>query len=551
MTPHINRRTLLQGAMVGAVAAIAGPSGAHAASSAADHAGALPAPGFWNKPTSLGRQDRVFLERGLVHGAWVRSGSSDGWIPSAKLWNGAGFTTPQFYCEHLAASANKVLEYSDEVVRGRATSGWALARAPYGGHIDPDFTAYPGTGFPDTSVDWMTEAMRAHARELHTACFGDEEAYSPDRVAYLTDAYAALRERYPWVLVHNNQTLAQYSPAQLSEYVQTARPDMLTWDWYPWQRNPQHPGGRPDALLQHIARYRAAAVAGWDGAGEEPITFGQYTTGFRVQPERPADDTQNLNRFKRRVNLSESQLNLVPYLTWAAGGKWLSLFRWELDEDYYSPTAGATWETDGLFLTDAQERPLPAYRHYARINHDMTVFSPYLTRLRTRTIGRVPGRDRTGRLLGAAGVETWTEATDPASGLARLVATNLGGANGGQPGDVFVGSFREIPGLSAGENRGVLPDRAGAAAFMLVNAMTAGLVDYNDPNSAGGTGAQTRQRLEVTVVPASVQAAGGRALYRLDRRSGRPVEVPLAGTGGERRFTMDIDGGAGELFFWG
>src|SRR5699024_4890806 len=148
-----------------------------------------------------------------------------------------------------------------------------------------------------------------------------------------------------------------------------------------------------------------------------------------LQPEWDDED----DRYKRRVYVSESQQNLFPYVTWAAGGKWLSLFRWELDEEY------PPWETDGLFLTDADETPLPAYERYARINADMAAFSPYLTRLRSQAFARVGGRSEAGDPIPAptADIEEFTAQTDPGSGVVDLAAVNLGVTNGGHPGDVF------------------------------------------------------------------------------------------------------------------
>lgn len=547
MNPSLRRRTLLGGILAGSAAVAVGSTAVQAAPGKAH-----PGPGFWHRPTQLGTQDRVFLERGLMHAAWVRSGREDGWYPNAGLWNGSGFTTPQFYKEVLAVSASKKLEYSDEVMRGLDQPTWAIARAPFGDPINPDAQQYPGTGFPDPTEEWMTEKMQANVQNLFTVCFGDEEPYSADRVDFFAKAYAALRERYPWILVHNNQALNQYSDAQLSAYTRTAKPDLLTWDWYVWQKNQFHLGGRPNALFAHLERYRRIALAGHDGTGASPITFGQYTTGFRLQPERPADDTANLTRFKRRLHLSESQLNLVPFTTWAAGGKWLSLFRWELTDDYTDPVSGNTWETDGLFLTDGAQNPYPAYHHYARINHNMRSISPYLTRLRSQSIGRVAGQDATGNALSAmAGIAPWAPGTDVGSGLVGASVKNLGPANGGHPGDIFIGTFRQIPGLSDGENRAVLPDRTNASAFMLVNAMAYALDDYTDPFSQGGSGAELRQRLTVEVAPASVAGRTNAILYRVDPATGGLVEVALVNDGGKLTFAVDLDGGAGELFIWG
>src|SRR5690606_37820688 len=192
--------------------------------------------------------------------------------------------------------------------------------------------------------------------------------------------------------------------------------------------------------------------AGHDGTGSSPLAFGQYTIGYRMSPGAGV-------RQHRRVYISEAQQNLLPYMTWAAGGKWLSLFRWELDEEYYNAEKDILWESDGLFLTDAEENPLPAYHRYQRINRDMATFSPYLVRLRSRSLGLLRGALQDGTPSPSpAGLPDWNPALDPAAGIVGLEAANIGTANGGHAGDVLVGTFGELPGMSAGENQGVLAD---------------------------------------------------------------------------------------------
>ena len=70
----------------------------------------------------------------------------------------------------------------------------------------------------------------------------------------------------------------------------------------------------------------------------------------------------------------------------------------------------------------------------------------------------------------------------------------------------------------------------------------------------GGNGAECRQRITVTLNRSTVRA-GTRprslSLHTLDRRSGRVRTVPLTKVGDLLQFTVDLDGGAGELFIWG
>lgn len=354
MNSTFGRRALMGGA-VGAAA-----TAASVAAAGSSHAGALghnPSPGFWNTRSKLNRSDRVFLNRGLMHGAWVRH-DNDGWFPNSKLWKGSGFTTPHFYKESTGASADHTLDYGTGVMRGPGSDTWALARAPFGENLN-------GT-LPDPNADWLTPKMRANVRNLYTVCFGDEENYSAALTTFVAAATAKLHDDFPWVLAHTNQTIGQYLDPDMIRYVQEAKPDLLTWDWYPWQRSNTYAGGSVSGVYRQLERYRRISQAGVDGTGTSPLAFGQYTTGFRLQP--PGDF--EVVRYQRRKHISESQINLLAYTTWAMGGKWLSLFRWELDEPY------TPWETDGLFLTDENENPLPAYHRYARLNADMRAFSP-------------------------------------------------------------------------------------------------------------------------------------------------------------------------------
>lgn len=533
----IGRRGFLAGAAAAGAAAAATGAGAASASAApsgttprAGHA-AAGAPQAGGPRSALNRSDRAFLEHGLIHAAWVRSGSEDGWFPDAQLWKDSGFTTPHFYGEQTAESALGYVEYSEEVMRGPNKHTWALANAPEHG-------ALRSRPLPDPEADWLTEAMAANTDTLFSVCYGDEEPEADDLIDYLAAAFAKSHRELPHVLVHNNQALGQYPGAVLEDYVRRAKPDLISWDWYIWMNERQWAGESPTPLYTTLGRYRRAALAGTDGTGADPIAFGQYTTGFRLQPEI-VEDT---DRYRRTIHVSESQLNLLPYSTWAAGGKWLSLFRWELDEPYLP------WETDGLFLTDADENPLPSFHRYVRINADMTAFSPFLTRLRTHAVARLPGLTADGGATDTpeSSFPDFTPAVDPGSGVVDLDAANLGSTNGGQRGDVILGTFRPIPGLSARENRAVLPDRTETPAFMLVNGLTAYNTDNTDPFGTGGSGEQTRQAITVTV-----DVPKGTELYRVVQQGRGHRRVELRPVDGKRQFTVELDGGAGALYFWG
>lgn len=118
---NVGRRGFLA-RMAAASAAGAGAASASGAANAAPQGADENGP-----PSQLSRSDRAFLEHGLIHAAWVRSGSEDGWFPGTQLWKDSGFTTPHFYGEQTAESALGYVEYSEEVMRGPNKKTWSLA----------------------------------------------------------------------------------------------------------------------------------------------------------------------------------------------------------------------------------------------------------------------------------------------------------------------------------------------------------------------------------------------------------------------------------------
>lgn len=480
-------------------------------------------------PSALSRQDRVFLRRGLMHGAWVRSGSEDGWVPPTELWERSGFSAPTFYNPPL---------YSAEVMEGLADPTWALAKGPQGNHLEAP---------PAADQPLLPPEARAHAEHLFTACFGDEEEFSEQGLAWLVEYYARMHRDHPDVLVHNNQAIGQYPDAEMRRYIREASPDLLTFDHYYFHEAVQYPGGSCSLMYEYTARYRRLALEGQHGDGAEPLAFGQYTTGFKLYPDLSPDGTR-LDRL-RALYVSESQQSVVSHVTWALGGKWLELFRWE-----HGP-AEATIHTDGHFLNRPDGSPTPQLDRYARLNATRRAYSPYLVRLRTHAVGLDRGIDAaTGQAVPAnAELADFSASTDPASGVVGLDARNLGTANGGRRGDVVFGSFRAIPQLSEQENAGVLPDHADATAFMLVNGLVWRNDDWDSPDGTGGDGDDTAQVITVVVDRAGLTGAAADArLLRVDPDTGQSHEVELSrGEDGLETFDVRLRGGESGLYYWG
>lgn len=524
-SPSLTRRSLFGAAMASATVAAASSAAASPAAAAPRSAHPL-----LEGESALSRPDRIFLERGLLHGAWLRSGPEDEWFPDAELWSGSGFNAPTFYNPPL---------YSPEVMEAAGSPVWTLAKGPRGEHLEPP---------PPAEEDLLPPEAMPHVDHLFTACFGDEEAFSEDRLTWLVEYYQRMHRDHPHVLVHNNQAIGQYPDPEMRRYIAEASPDLLTFDFYYFHQAVQYDGGSVSPLYRHTGRYRRLAMEGRDGQGNDPLAFGQYTTGFKLHPPESPDGTPVYQW--RELFVSESQQMVVSHATWAMGGKWLDLFRWEKGPEEES------LQTDGQFLNHPDGTPTPQYYRYQRLNRTMRAYSPYLTRLRTHAIALDRGivAETGERTPEQAEVPDFSPDTDPATGIVAITAENLGTANDGERGDVLLGTFRELPGMTTEENAGVLPDRAGTTAFMLVNTLVWRNDDWRDANGTGGDGDQTAQRITVTLDRRAVASAVGstRSLYRVDPDSGEARPVRLAAQrGGLFACTVDLRGGESGLYFWG
>lgn len=494
---EMSRRSLLA-AGVGAAVAAALPT-------------VLPA-GRAHAATALSRVDAAFLRHGLIHGAWTPQSGSGRWEPSPALWKQSGFTTPTFYDPPL---------YNRPLLDALPGYTWAAAKGPVGEHL---------TSPPDLSVPILTADQRTRAGDLFAMCFGDEEGYSANLVSWLVALFAKLRQEAPGALCHTNQFSGQWSDAQLKDYMAQAQPDLLTFDNYYFSMNSAYRGGSVTQLYNDTARYRWLALGGNDQTFTHPIGFGQYTMGFRSGSAPHVEGGQYV--------VSESEQSLVSYVTWALGGKWLNLFRWEKDAH---PTS-LLMRKDGSTATTEQ------FNRYVTLNRRRAALSPYLTRLRSNKALIVPGRSSAGQNP-QPWLDVFTPHHDPGTRLQSVSATNSGGTNGGLPGDVLIGTFRPIPGMSTEESAGIFTDPA-TPAFMIVNGLALPNTDKTSETGTGGRGQDTAQTITLTF-DLSDGSVRPDQLRTLNAATGAVVTPALtAKEAGVYELRKYLWGGTGDLFWW-
>jgi hypothetical protein len=422
-------------------------------------------------------------------GAWVTRRPTGRPFPTAAEWRDSGLTTATFYDVSQADPAAL-----------SAAASWALARYP-DGRLDRG---------PSHGERLLDAVQRPHAAHLAAIGFGDQDRYGPVLVDRLAAWFALAHAQHPDVVVHNIQALASWSQHELQSYVRTAKPDLVAFSSSDFSSADPYPdGGRPD-IYDALNSYRLIALAGHDGTGRAPIAFGRLI-------ESPSGGYVP----------SESELNFGYFAAWTMGARWTNLVGQGHDGFAFNRT--------------------PQSRQVARIAQQSRNMSPFLVRLSSSDVRIIPGRrrDAAGSVVRNARPVTiaqWDGYASPY--LSAVEATGHGLA-----GDVLIGYFQRLPGLTPAAAAADLPADAGrlftakyVKPFMLLN----GGISPNVADSAAGSGAATRQRVAVTL-----NRLGQRnRLVRVDRSTGRLEQIALqSGPGGTDRFTVALDGGTAELFF--
>ena len=393
---------------------------------------------------------------------------------------------------------------------------WALAKAPTGKN------SMCNAGEPR---DFMNEYMKPYASTLVDIQYGDEGGFNRGESECFKNWFAWSKQNIPGAVVHANSwdDPSWYRDANLSYYVENAKPDLLSWDKYYWGANG---GPAPQQVVTNLLntntwkKQREYGLKGLTGDGSSPILYGQYLD------------------YNWDANVSASEKSIVPSLGLATGQKWFGLFRMEYNG------------YDRSSIIDHDGAPTRSFYEFSNIFGNVSYIGNYTKAMNSTFVAYKPGqyaaRSETPTLSGykygnfASGEEA--TAANAAVGLVDMSVTNVGSVNDGLPGDVVVGYFEQLGGLDAAKSAEIFGDSATApTGFMVVNALT-GQTRYPsyllDPRTDNGSLAETAQDITLTVKKPS---AGGAPACSSTRRTRRRRKSSSA-TGRPRRlcFTLSV-----------
>lgn len=517
--------------------------------------------------TELSRGHRILLDNGFPFQTWFPTGFAANGQPTTanvpKLEDvlDMGFTSLQY---NDKPNYNPALHAAAKAL-GKELK-WSTAAGPKGTHVSviAQDSRDGRAGSPtedEWENGWLTEKNGLNdIKNLTSMCMGDEEDYSDTLIQNLKNWFEVVRRNYDNadgrttpILLHHNEVgnapqgnlkdISTFNEDMLRKYVQTAKPDMITYDMYYFRerRVEQTVGGSVIGFYDDLNRYRKIAAEGLDGSGQQPIPFGQYNYSWRTGPGGGSI-------FKRGdgwYEMTESQMNLYSFGTWAFGGKWMSNFRWFDQNAWYlfnEDTPGA----DGVY------KSYKFYDQFKEMIRQGKNLGPHLLRIQEEEVTIVPGQNKRsdGTIVtnnSPKGNPSWVGVKDTLMNkrvfMDDVKVKNLGTQNNSLNGDVFITYFNQLPNLK--ETDKTVFTSADPRYFTILNGLTAG--DGLPVELQQGSAYETRQQVTITFkdVPA------GAKLMKVSRvnqsEEGAVIEVPLVNG---NQLVTNIGGGLADLYYW-
>jgi hypothetical protein len=317
--------------------------------------------------------------------------------------------------------------------------------------------------------------------------------------------FDAMRAKFPNTILYTNQYGGQVTNEGMGAYMSLCKPDMLSFDSYPFLNDAPGPGGSPTNWYGDLQRYRKLSL----GIG---VPYQAWMQTFHGE-----------NRYR---DPSESEMRLNQFASWTFGYTSVACFTYN---------AGST----NLFKGPGDRTPRDAFRQIAKINHESLNLGPALVRLKSTDVRIIlgqhidPATKKPVDNMRPIDVETWKfGANDPY--LRGYTVENIGSKNDKLRGDVLIGWFKPL-------ESGAAPEHADDIYMMVTNGLT-------DRIAAGPS---CRQRITLNF---HFKKSGIQSIQRLSRIPGKVENVPLKAIEkdpGRYVMTLELDGGTGELFKFG
>jgi len=354
---------------------------------------------------------------------------------------------------------------------------------------------------------------------LVTLQLGDEPNLNDDATrTTIVNWYNAVRANFPNTILYTNNYGGQVSDGPLGDFVSRAKPDMITFDTYPYQPGAMPLGGSPTNWYGDLRRYRVHAAAG-------NIPFGSYRETYHASDGRDP---------------SESEFKLNTFGALAFNAKTLIDFTYN---------KGST----SFFAGPGDTNPNQRYTWLQNVNKEVRNLGPALTRLKplnpntdggsaTTDVMFIKGKHTNSSTFNSipigfaqdaesADATVWTpDVNDPY--LRGWVVKNQqldgtpGTKNNGLNGDVIIAWFRPLDESFDG------PNFNNEIYMMVVN----GLSDMN------GSSAECHQQIKLNFLNSFSQ------ITVLDPVTGQLVDQTLPIVSTRRQLTLELDGGDVALF---
>lgn len=465
-----------------------------------------------SKP-KLSRGSELFIKNGLQIQAWVTTDDDykiRQWKkpPTPEDIVDLGLTAVQYNdAPNYSTGLHERYRLLQQSLPDLPDLKWGVAFGPNANHLSSlyfDSAAIakhdPGkTGAPTKEQKengFLTEDQLNNVENLVNIGFGDEENYSDTLTQTLKEWFDVSKKFYPNVLVHHNEVgntppatvspISTFNEDMLRKYVRTAQPDFITYDMYYFRENrqSQEVGGTVIPFYDDLNRYRKIANEGYDGTGMSPIPFGNYMQGWRTGPGAATPERRGDGWYE----MTESQVYLSGFANWTFGGKWLSVFRWIKDSPIYL-------FTDSRVDEDGNPIKYHIYNQFQEMIRQSKNIGDHLVRIHNKEIVVIPGQhNENGTIVKndrPKDNKEWSKSLDQAY-IDNIEIKNLGVANKGLNGDIFIGYFSPLQGSDTTE----FFTSTAPKYFMILNGLTGG--NGLAAEEQIGSSYETRQEIKVT-----------------------------------------------------